>query len=74
MLLAERRDPASGVVLRTWLDYYVFEAFDQLILPVDARVARMAASLHMPDPAPAGDTLIGATAMANNMVLATRNN
>ena len=73
VLLAERRDPAPGTILRTWLDNDVLEAFDQRILPVDARVARLAASLHVPDPAPANDALIGATAIANNMVLATRN-
>ena len=73
VLLAERRDPASGAVLRRWLDNDVYEAFDGRILPVDATVARVAASLHVPDPAPVSDALIGATAIANNMVLATRN-
>lgn len=73
VLLVERRDPVSGAVLRTWLDNDVFEAFEQRILPVDSTVARLAASLHVPDPAPISDALIGATAMANNMVLATRN-
>ena len=73
VLLAEGRDPASGAVLRRWLDNDVYEAFDGRILPVDAAVARLAASLHVPDPAPVSDALIGATAMANNMVLATRN-
>ena len=72
VLLVERRDPASGAVLRRWLDNDVCEAFDQRILPVDARVARLAASLHVPDPAPVSDALIGATAIAHNMVLATR--
>lgn len=73
VLLAEGRDPASGAVPRRWLDNDVDEAFDGRILPVDAAVARLAASLHVPDPAPVSDALIGATAMANNMVLATRN-
>jgi len=73
VLLAQRRDPAPGTILRTWLDNDVFEAFDQRILPVDARVAQLAASLHVPDPAPPSDALIGATAIANNMVLVTRN-
>ena len=72
VLLAERRDPESGAVLRRWLDNDVYEAFDGRILPVDATVARLAASLHVPDPAPVSDALIGATAMANKMVLATR--
>ena len=52
VLLVERRDPTSGAVLRTWLDNDVYEAFDQRILPVDAGVARLAASLHVPDPRP----------------------
>ena len=73
VLLAERRDPASGAILRAWLNNDVFEAFEQRILPVDAGVARLAASLHVPDPAPVSDALIGATAIANNMVLVTRN-
>ena len=73
VLLVERRDPASGAVLRSWLDNDVYEAFDQRILPVDAKVARLAASLHVPDPAPVSDALIAATAMANNMVMVTRN-
>ena len=72
VLLAERRDPASGTILRHWLDTDVYEAFNRRTLPVDATVARLAASLHVPDPAPANDALIGATAIANNMVLATR--
>ncbi len=73
VLLAEGRDPPSGAVLRHWFDNDVYEAFDGRILPVDATVARVAASLHVPDPAPVSDALIGATAIANNMVLATRN-
>ena len=73
VLLVERRDPASGAVLRSWLDNDVYEAFDQRILPVDASVARLAASLHVPDPAPVSDALIAATALGTNMVMVTRN-
>lgn len=73
VLLVERRDPAAGAVLRSWLDNDVYEAFDQRILPVDAGVARLAASLHVPDPAPVSDALIAATALATNMVMVTRN-
>ena len=36
----ERRDPASGAVLRAWLETRVLPAFDQRILPVDVDVAR----------------------------------
>lgn len=73
VLLAERRDPDSGAVLRNWLDNDVYGEFDQQILPVDAAVARRAAALHVPDPAPVADALIAATAASHNMVLVTRN-
>lgn len=73
VLLVERRDPTSGAVLRSWLDNDVFQAFDGRILPVDSTVARLAAALHVPAPAPVSDALIGATALAHNMVVATRN-
>lgn len=73
VLLAERRDPDSGAVLRNWLDNDVYGEFDQQILPVDAAVARRAAALHVPDPAPVADALIAATAVSQDMVLVTRN-
>lgn len=73
VLLAERRDPDSGAVLRHWLDNDVCEEFEQQILPVDTAVARRAAALHVPDPAPVADALIAATALSHDMVLVTRN-
>ena len=73
VLLAERSDAARGEVLRTWLDTSVTAAFADRILPVDADVARRAAALHVPDPAPFRDALIGATALVQQMTVATRN-
>ena len=73
VLLAERRDPDSGAVLRDWLDNDVCGEFEQQILPVDTAVARRAAVLHVPDPAPVADALIAATALSHDMVLVTRN-
>ena len=52
VLLAERRDPVAGATLRSWLDNDVCDIFAQRTLSVDARVARIAAALHIPDPAP----------------------
>lgn len=72
VLLAERRDPASGSVLRSWLSNDVYDAFDNRILPVDTGVARIAASLHVPNPAPVADALIAATALAHTMTVVTR--
>lgn len=72
-LLAERRDPAQGAVLRTWLDHHVLPAFADRILPVDTTVARLSARLHVPDPRPFRDGLIAATALAHGMTVVTRN-
>ena len=73
VLLAERRDPAAGAALRNWLENDVCGEFDQQVLVVDTTVARRAAALHVPDPAPVADALIAATAMSHDMVLVTRN-
>lgn len=73
VLLAERADPPKGAVLRRWLDDSVAAAFDQHVLAVDASVARRAAVMHVPDPAPFRDALIGATALVHGMTLVTRN-
>lgn len=73
VLLAERNDPPQGAILRAWLDRSVTAAFAQRILPVDEAVARRAAGLHVPDPAPVRDALIGATALVNGMAIVTRN-
>ncbi|MYA39233.1 MAG: type II toxin-antitoxin system VapC family toxin [Acidimicrobiia bacterium] len=73
VLLIERRDPISGTVLRSWFDNDVLRAFERRILPVDAEVARRAAPLQVPDPAPVTDALVAATALAHNMTVVTRN-
>jgi len=73
VLLAQRADRRQGAVLRSWLDDSVTTAFTDRILPVDETVARRAAALHVPDPAPFRDALIGATALVHRMTVATRN-
>ena len=69
----ERRDPRQGAVLRAWLDTQVMPAFEGRVLAVDAAVARRCAALHVPDPRPERDGLIGATAMEHGFTLFTRN-
>jgi len=73
VLLAERRDPDQGVILRTWFERHVLPAFDGRILPVDIEVARIGGRLHVPDPRPVRDCLIAATALAHGMTVVTRN-
>jgi hypothetical protein len=73
VLLAERRDPAQGSMLRSWLDHRVLPAFDGRILAVDTAVVIRSAKLHVPDPHPFRDGLIAATALVHGMTLVTRN-
>lgn len=70
---AERRDSAQGAIFRSWLENHVLPAFAGRILPVDTAVAQRCAALHVPDPGPAMDSLIAATALVHGMTLVTRN-
>ncbi|MFJ1302100.1 type II toxin-antitoxin system VapC family toxin [Pseudomonadota bacterium AL_CKDN230030165-1A_HGKHYDSX7] len=73
VLLAERKNPSQGAVLRAWLNSHVLPAFAGRVLPVDAAVAQRSAKLHVPDPYPLADKLIAATALAHGMTVVTRN-
>ena len=73
VLLAERRDPAKGAILRAWLDDHVLPSFSDRILPIDTAVARRSAALHVPDLRPIRDGLIAATALVHGMTIVTRN-
>lgn len=72
VLLLERSDPGQGAVLRAWLDRSIAAAFAERVLAVDDQVARRAALLHVPDPAPFRDALIGGTALTHGMTVVTR--
>lgn len=73
ILLVERRDPVQGAIFRAWLENHVLPAFAGRILSVDTAVAQRCAALHVPDPGPAMDSLIAATALVHGMILVTRN-
>ena len=72
-LLIERRDPAQGALLRTWINHRVLPAFAGRILAVDTAVAQRCARLHVPDPRAERDALIAATALVHRLKVATRN-
>ncbi len=72
VLLTERRDPAQGRLLRTWLEAHVLRTFAERILPIDAMVARCSARLPVPDPWPVRDALIAATGLVHGMTVVTR--
>jgi predicted nucleic acid-binding protein len=73
VLLAERRDPGQGAVLRAWMNSHVLPAFAGRILPVDVAIAQRSARLHVPAPSPVRDGLIAATALVHGMTVVTRN-
>lgn len=73
VLLAERRDPRKGALLRSWLQDRVCRAFRDRILMVDDKVAVRSAKFHVPEPKPFRDGLIAATALVHGMTLVTRN-
>ncbi|MFV1984860.1 MAG: type II toxin-antitoxin system VapC family toxin [Thiohalomonadales bacterium] len=73
ILLIERRDPAQGAVLRSWLNMHVLPAFSDRILVVDIVVAQCCAKLHVPDPRADRDAIIAATALVHGMTMVTRN-
>lgn len=73
VLRMERRDARQGMLLRTWLEERVQPEFGSRVLPVDDVVAKCSARLHVPDPRPACDALIAATALVHGLTLVTRN-
>ncbi len=73
VLLAERRDPTQGAMLRTWLNDHVLPAFSGRILPVDIAIAQRSAQLQVTDPRPIRDSFIAATALVHGMTVVTRN-
>ena len=73
VLLAERRDPKQGAILRNWLARQVLPAFEGRILAIDTAIAQRSARLHVPNPRPVRDGLIAATALVHGMTVVTRN-
>ncbi|MFV0523057.1 MAG: type II toxin-antitoxin system VapC family toxin [Acidimicrobiales bacterium] len=70
--LLRRRDPDSAHHLETWL--IALEAsYADRILPVSLDVARQWSTLGIPDPLPAIDGLLAATALTHELTLVTRN-
>lgn len=66
-----RRDPASAEALEDWLRRTVVE-FGDRIIAVDQAIAERWGRLGTPDPVPAVDGLIAATALVRDLVVVTR--
>ena len=73
VLRLERRDRRQALPLRRWLDEQVIPEFSGRTLPIDADVALRAAALHVPDPMPAEDAYVAATALVHDLTVVTRN-
>jgi toxin FitB len=73
VLLAERRDPEKGKILRFWFEDRVIPAFRHRILPVNTQISRCSAKLHVPNPRPVRDAFIAATGLVYGMTVVTRN-
>lgn len=72
-LLMERRDPAQGAALRSWMNNQVLPSFSGRILSIDSDTALRCAVLHVPNPRSYRDSLIAATALVHGMTVVTRN-
>jgi predicted nucleic acid-binding protein len=72
-LRAERKDPAKGFVLRSWMTKYILHNFHNRIIPVDTAIALRSGQLHADRTRPIIDTLIAATAYVHGMSVVTRN-
>lgn len=73
IFLTERKDAFQARLLRQWFEERVLPVFDDRILPVDTNVARLCASLHVPNPASFRDAYIAATALYHDLTVVTRN-
>ena len=70
--LVRRRDEVAATSLERWLDEMVGR-FPERVLPVDDAVADRGGRLNVPNPVPAIDGLLAATALVHGMTLVTRN-
>jgi predicted nucleic acid-binding protein len=68
----EHSQKENSAALRSWLDRLPTK-FEERVIGVDTEVAQRCAVLHVPEPAPARDGLIAASALVHNLTIVTRN-
>ena len=73
--ISKLSDEKRKAKLNTWLETIICDGFEGRILEIGIDVMRVWGELNasLPRTLPIQDTLIAATAMANNLVIATRN-
>jgi predicted nucleic acid-binding protein len=67
-----RRDSRQALVLERWLEQLQATYADR-IMSIDVRVADLWGRLQVPNPLPAIDSLLAATAIVHDLVFVTRN-
>lgn len=72
-LLKSRKDKPQAEILRNWVLNTVYPMFDGRIFQVNIEIAKICATLFVPNPKPENDAWIGATAIAYDLILVTRN-
>lgn len=72
-LLKSRKDKPQAEILRNWVLNTVYPMFDGRIFQVNIEIAKICATLFVPNPKPENDAWIGATAITYDLTLVTRN-
>jgi predicted nucleic acid-binding protein len=72
-LLRRHSDEAQGRLFFDWIRRLILPSFAGRILAFDADAALRCAGLHVPDPRPERDAMIGATALVHGLTVVTRN-
>lgn len=72
-LLRRHRDEVQGRLFFDWIRRLILPSFAGRILAFDADAALRCAALHVPDPRPERDAMIGATALVHGLTVVTRN-
>ena len=67
-----RHDPAQAEAFNAWLQRLLRDYADRVV-PVNAEIAEEWGRMNVPDPLPAVDALMAATAKARGMTFVTRN-
>jgi toxin FitB len=67
-----RRDPAQAEIFEHWLSELIGRYGNRLV-PITERIAQVWGRLNVPDPVPAVDGLMAATALVHDWTLVTRN-
>jgi len=72
LALLRRRDKVAAAALEQWFARFQ-EGFSDRVLDVDAAITERWGMLNVPDPLPAVDGLLAATALVHDLTLVSRN-